>query len=510
MSWFRRNNNNTKPDYTALQLQTSVSTLPIPLLWGRNKLAGNVVWYGGFRAVPGSSGGGKGGGGKGGAGGSASTASWTYTADLIIALCEGPISSVPLVWKDQSICAPFYLGFGIWDGVTPQAAWPYITALYPGQDLGYNGTAYAAAANYNLGSSATIGNINFEIIGAFAGTGANGEDADPALVINDFLTNAQYGAGFNPASIDASTLFGSGGDSSLQTYCKAMGIAFSPVLVSQEQGSATLTRWLQIVNCGAVWSAGLLRFIPYGDSAVSAGQQTTYQQQFSIPRPVPASSGYAVPAAVTMCSPAQFVSDGGVIYAATRVPFAFIGSGLPSIAGTYGMSPTGTYVFAPPDEGAAVVVTFTGAASTSFVPNLTPVYAPDRSGFRRRERQQGSGPRRARRRLLAADDPARRSFEPVKPLFSGPGRGARPKPNRDLRAARRLGGPGARDLRRACDRADRRADDFAARALRADEIRVQTVLGVLPSRPDGHRHHHRRQPWALQLSGARYLDRGGR
>ena len=269
-------------------------------MWGRNKLAGNVVWYRGFRAVPGSSGGGKGGGGKGGAGGSASTASWTYTADLIIALCEGPISSVPLVWKDQSIYAPFYLGFGIWDGTTPQAAWPYLTALYPGQDLAYHGTAYAARGQLQ---SRLDGDDRQPSISRSSGLlpapAPMASDADPALVINDFLTNAQYGAGFDPASIDASTLFGSGGDASLQTYCKAMGIAFSPVLVSQEQGSSTLTRWLQIVNCGAVWSGGVLRFIPYGDSAVSARPADDLSAAILDPRPVPASSGYAVPAAVT-------------------------------------------------------------------------------------------------------------------------------------------------------------------------------------------------------------------
>ena len=44
-------------------------------------------------------------------------------------------------------------------------------------------------------------------IGILAGSGVNGIDADPALVIQDFLTNAQYGCGFNPASIDSGSLF---------------------------------------------------------------------------------------------------------------------------------------------------------------------------------------------------------------------------------------------------------------------------------------------------------------
>ena len=62
---FLRRNNNAKPDYTALQIQTSTSTLPIPIVWGRNKISPNLIWYANFQAVPGSSG--KGVGGKGGA-----------------------------------------------------------------------------------------------------------------------------------------------------------------------------------------------------------------------------------------------------------------------------------------------------------------------------------------------------------------------------------------------------------------------------------------------------------
>ncbi len=334
MSWFHRKSNHVKPDYTGLQLQTSVSTLPIPILWGRNKLAGNVIWYQRFVAVPSYSGG-KGAGGKGVLfGGGGQPTSCTYQADLMIALCEGPISSIPLVWKDMSIFAPWFLGFSIYGGTTPQSVWPWLTTFYPSQALAYQGTALVAAASYDLGSAAAIGNLNFEIIGALAGTGVNGIDADPAQVIFDFLTNAQYGAGFNAASINSASLFGSGGDACLQTYCKAMGLAFSPVLSNSEAASSILTRWLQLLSCAAVWSGGELKFIPYGDTAISAGASATLTQQFSIPTPIPVSSGYLLPSAVTVAGAASFVSDGGVKYASTGIPFTFVGAtNNPTLAG---------------------------------------------------------------------------------------------------------------------------------------------------------------------------------
>ena len=383
---FLRRSDNAKPDYTSLQVQTSTSTLPIPILWGQNKIAPNLIWYANFKAVPGGSG--KGVGGKGGAfgGGAAAANSYTYTADLIMALCEGPLppkgrfqDGIGLIWKDLSIYVDAELGLGCLRGTTPQEVWPYLAALYPYNALAYQGTAILVGPSYNLGNSAAIGNHNVEVYGPLAGSGVNEIDADPALVIQDFLTNAQYGCGFDPASIDAGSLLTN--PDSFQAYCRAMGYAFSPVLVSQEQASSILTRWLQIFSTAAVWSGGLLKFIPYGDTAISAGQAQTFSTELSIPVPIPVSSGESLPALVTVAPPNQFVSDGGVVYAFTNIALEFVGAKEPSGAGQYGMFPSGTYVFGPLDQGKPVVITYTAGSAGSFTPNLTPVYALSDSDF---------------------------------------------------------------------------------------------------------------------------------
>jgi len=83
----------TKPDYTGLQLQTSVATLPIPICYGRTKLAPNVIFYSNFQTQNVKS-------GKGGLFASPATG-YNYTADVIMALCEGPISGVSYVWRNQ-------------------------------------------------------------------------------------------------------------------------------------------------------------------------------------------------------------------------------------------------------------------------------------------------------------------------------------------------------------------------------------------------------------------------
>jgi len=226
----------TTPDYTGLQIQTAVNTLPIPIVWGASRLAPNVIWYNNFQTK--ESGGGKGSGGKGGLFGSSSGAvSYTYSAAVIMALCEGPISGINQIWKNQSLYTLSGLGLSLFTGTTPQTEWSYLATAYPAQALGYQGTAYVCASDYSLGDTATLDNHNFEVQGFYFGTGygqlqynsqdvtGSGSgygfvDADPAQVVSDFLTNAQYGVGFPQASIDATALFSApgGNDASYQTY----------------------------------------------------------------------------------------------------------------------------------------------------------------------------------------------------------------------------------------------------------------------------------------------------
>jgi hypothetical protein len=270
MSFLRTNQRVATPVYTGLQLQTSSGAIPIAIVYGINKVAPNILWNGNFQAQ--YAGGGKGSaGGKGGGGKGQSSAS-SYSTAIVLGLCEGPIGGISAVF-DNSTISPLSNTASLpspsfFSGATPQAVWSYLSTAYPAAALAYNGTALVVDTDASLGSSATLDSYAFEVGGMLAGTGFNGNDADPALVVQDFLTNAQYGVGFPPASIDATTLLGASGGSSYQTYCKATGLALSPALISQETANSILARWLQLTNTAAVWSGGLLKFIPYGDTAL--------------------------------------------------------------------------------------------------------------------------------------------------------------------------------------------------------------------------------------------------
>jgi hypothetical protein len=374
-----------KPAYTGLQLNTSVATLPIPILWGRQKMSGNLIWMNGFTSFQTEpKGKGKSHALSGLTGGSQKQTE--YRADIILALCEGPINGIGFTWKDQSISTFQYLMFNAYGGGSgpagEQDVWNWTTWWYPSQALHYPGTAYMAAAWYQMGMTPTIGNLTFEVFGNLAGSGVNGHDADPAQVILDFLTNPRYGAGFDPASIDMTTLYGAGSDASLQTYCRSLGICFSPLISSAEAASSILNRWLQICNCAAVWSGGLLKFIPYGDTEVVEGSTQTFTRNFSIPYVVPPDSGttYYLPAQIGVSSPDNFVHDGGVVYAESGIPLLYIGifvispSNFTLFPGTYGMNPIGNYIFSNGDEGKPVIMTYTVKAATGFAPLLTPIY----------------------------------------------------------------------------------------------------------------------------------------
>jgi len=269
------------PSYTGLDLMTSCESLPVPLVYGFAKLSPNIIYQNNFNNHPILQ----------YTGQQWIITGYTYSVDLLLALCEGPISNIGQVWQNNSTTLysssspnPYGWSLSLWGsnngkgssgttlftGAPGQVAWSYLTTNNPSYALAYQGLAYLGAATFNLGESASIGTLNFEIAAILYGTGANGVDADPARVIQDFLTDTNHGVpGFPSSALDTSTLLGSSGDSSVQSYCAALGLCFSPALVQQEAANSILTRWCQLLNLGAVWTGGMLRFVPYGDMNIT-------------------------------------------------------------------------------------------------------------------------------------------------------------------------------------------------------------------------------------------------
>lgn len=254
----------TKPAFISLQVQSSTVGLPIPLHWGVNRIAPNLLWYGDFGSVSHSQTSG-GGGGKGG-GGSVTNTTYTYKAAFVFGLCEGVVTSTPICWQGKAVYNPITdLGFTLLSGKDGQTAWSYLATNHPTQALGYSGTAMLVTPYFDMGGGSSLPNHNFEVHGNLKGSLSdigNLVDADVGLLAQDFLTNERYGANFPAAFIDKTSMIGGTGSSSWGAFTKSVGIGLSPSIGTQEPARDILTRWMTLTHTEAVWTGSLLKFIP--------------------------------------------------------------------------------------------------------------------------------------------------------------------------------------------------------------------------------------------------------
>jgi len=155
------------------------------------------------------------------------------------------------------------LGLTLFNGTRRRLTWGYLARLST-QALAYPGAAMSARP-----ITARLGRQHRHA--QFRGTGPlfahrrQWLDADPAQVIADFLLNPQYGVGFPGASIDATTLYGSGAT----PPCRAIAARWAllqPVAQSDRKRVERADALAAAVEHTAVWSGDRLRFIPYGDA----------------------------------------------------------------------------------------------------------------------------------------------------------------------------------------------------------------------------------------------------
>ena len=119
-----------------------------------------------------------------------------------------------------------------------------------------------------LGSNPNMPNLTPEVIFGVYTDGVSGApDANPATVIADYLTNADFGAGLPVGFLGDLTVY--------RNYCRSIGLVVSPVIVDQAEARGFLKELLDATNSVAVWTAGKLNVIPYGDIATS-GNGATY------------------------------------------------------------------------------------------------------------------------------------------------------------------------------------------------------------------------------------------
>ena len=244
----------------SLQVQQSSQGLTLPVIYGRTRVAGNLIWYGDFVTIENKTTTQQ--GGKGGGGVKQVDIAYTYEAAVMLALCEGEIQGVGRIWRDkEKFDSLAQLRLTLMRGGDEQPLWTHLAqAKHTGQALNYSGTAYLCSPNYELTKSAQIYQHNFEVIGKLGYSG-NIPDANPRDIIRDLLTNQRYGCGFPVDSI--------GDTDRYSNYCRAVGIFLSPAYTEQGEAQRNISELLEQTNSAAVFSQGRLKIVPYGDGNYS-------------------------------------------------------------------------------------------------------------------------------------------------------------------------------------------------------------------------------------------------
>jgi possible phage associated protein len=130
----------------SLQVQQSSQGLTLPVVYGRARVAGNLVWYGDFTTYEHKTTTRQ--GGKGGGGVKQEDVKYTYEAAVMMALCEGEIKGVTRIWRDkEKFSSPASLRLTLYKGGEEQPVWPHLQqAKHAAQAISYSGTAYCRPA----------------------------------------------------------------------------------------------------------------------------------------------------------------------------------------------------------------------------------------------------------------------------------------------------------------------------------------------------------------------------
>lgn len=239
---------------TTLSVQTSAYGVCIPMAWGTTRLTGNLMWYGDFVATEHTE-------EQGGKGGGVTTTNYTYSTAFAMGLLGGVVNSIPRVWAGKEKKTLGELGLDLMTGSSGQAPWSYLSTKHPSEALNYPGIAYVGAASFQLGNSSSLPNLAFELVTSTAGI-AGTADAAPWQILSDIVV----AGGMPSGRIGSLTQYAN--------FCGANGLFLSPALTEQKRAADHLQDLLEMTHTAAVPSEGVVKLVPYGDTAATGNGYT--------------------------------------------------------------------------------------------------------------------------------------------------------------------------------------------------------------------------------------------
>lgn len=167
------NVNTSTQRISSFQVNQSSYGSPIKLVFGTAMISGVLSDYMDFTAIAHTTT--TESGGKGGGGGVTQTSTdYTYSVAGCMVLGEGKLAGVGKVWSGSKTTDTKALNLTFFDGSKAQAPWGYMLSRHPEHALTYSGTGYLAGV-INLGTSASLPNMNFEVYGLCQSQVPNGE-----------------------------------------------------------------------------------------------------------------------------------------------------------------------------------------------------------------------------------------------------------------------------------------------------------------------------------------------
>lgn len=253
---------NETPRINVLRIQTSSYGVAIPVVLGRQRCTGNLLYYGDLKAIRHEEEvGGKGGGGV--------TNVWyTYRYSIQIGICEGPVG-VDAIWMqsgdkktrlDQSVA----YGYTIYSGSTPNGYNATLANRHPTEFFHYPGLANLTAVDMGEFEGDAPPQFSFEVRGYDFDYIIGG--ADPARAIHRIITDTRWGAAAPSDSFPVAWDYGD--------YAVAMGWQIGLEMAAQKPAADWIGEILEQTNSAPVWAADRLEIVPWGDTAVSGNYRS--------------------------------------------------------------------------------------------------------------------------------------------------------------------------------------------------------------------------------------------
>jgi len=144
-----------------ISIQSSTEGSSIPRLYGRVRIAGQIIWASRFSEASTTT------GGKG-LGSSTETTTYSYSVSFAVGLCAGPVTRIGRIWADGNLIDPTLYTIRAYRGSDTQSPDPLIEEI-EGSSPAYRGLCYVVFEDMPLAAfSNRIPQLQFEVVHALS------------------------------------------------------------------------------------------------------------------------------------------------------------------------------------------------------------------------------------------------------------------------------------------------------------------------------------------------------